>query len=269
MGHLRKVVAGMAFIGVLGVSACSSEVVDDSPPPVEVVEGYGVIQDGEYTLPGVPAQYLQGVNRRMLVPYEGDQAVGTIEIDPHAKLLYWIMEEGVAMRYPISVGRQGRSLTRPTTIRMKREWPGWTPTQNMLRTQPEVYGDFAGGLPGGLANPLGARALYLYQGGRDTYYRIHGTNDLGSIGNSGSAGCIRLFNHDIIDLYERVPNDTRVVIRSLEDSIRIEGEELANRGVELPAVIVDSDVIFASFEDDTNNAQISDDVMDGDIDPDS
>mgnify|MGYP000668997779 FL=1 len=113
----------------------------------------------------------------------------------------------------------------------------------MLRTEPEVYGPFAGGIPGGLASPLGARALYLYRGGKDTYFRIHGTNDLGSIGNSGSAGCIRLFNQDIIDLFDRIEMGTKVVIRTYEDSVRIEGEELAYRGVELPPYIADPDAI--------------------------
>jgi hypothetical protein len=104
----------------------------------------------------------------------------------------------------------------------------------MLRREPEIYGRYRNGVPGGLASPLGARALYLYRGSRDTYYRIHGTNDLSSIGNSGSAGCIRMFNHDAIDLYSRVPDGTPVVVRSYEESVRIEGPLMATRGVQLP-----------------------------------
>ena len=154
----------------------------------------------------------------------------------------------MSMRYPIGVGRLGRSLTRPTVIRRKEEWPGWTPTRNMLRREPEVYGAFSGGIPGGLASPLGARALYLYSGKRDTYYRIHGTNDLESVGNSGSAGCIRLFNHDAIDLYDRTPLGTRVLIRSYEDSVRIEGAQMANRGSELPPTIVSPETIYGATE---------------------
>jgi hypothetical protein len=120
----------------------------------------------------------------------------------------------------------------------------------MLRTQPEVYGPFARGVEGGLASPLGARALYLFRNGRDTHFRIHGTNDLPSIGNSGSAGCIRMFNHDIIDLYPRVPNGTDVVIRSYEDSVDLEGEALANRGVILQPNIIDPDLIYGTDDDD-------------------
>ncbi len=227
------------------LAACAPRL-DDMPtgeatgafPFSQIVEGYGVIEDAGYRLPPVPPQYLQGVNRRMQVDYFGGEAPGTVVIDPHAKFLFHVMEGQQAMRYPIAVGREGRSLRQPTVIRRKAEWPGWTPTANMLRSEPEIYEPFRGGIPGGLRSPLGARALYLYQGGRDTMYRIHGTNDLGSIGNSGSAGCIRLFNHDIIHLHDRVEMGARVLVRSYEDSVRLEGEAMANRGVELPPMIV-------------------------------
>ncbi|WP_281980982.1 L,D-transpeptidase [Thalassorhabdomicrobium marinisediminis] len=242
---------GAALLGLGLLVACGAAPVEEveligGVPADQIVEGYGLIQDGEYTLPPIPAEYLQGVNRRAFVPYNGPEAEGTIVVDIHAKLLYLVEEDGMARRYPIAVGRQGLSMRQPSVVRMKREWPGWTPTQNMLRTQPEVYGPFRRGVEGGLASPLGARALYLFQNGRDTHFRIHGTNDLPSIGNSGSAGCIRLFNHDIIDLYPRVPMGTRVVIRSYEESVRLEGEELANRGVVLPPNIVDPDVIYGA-----------------------
>jgi len=240
-----------ALVGVLllsGIAACSSpepvEVVQ-APEPVAFVEGYGPIIDNGYALPGVPPEYLEDPNFRKIVLYSGDEKPGTIEIDPHAKFLYFIEDDGTAIRYPIAVGRQGRSMRGTTVIRRKEEWPGWTPTNNMLRREPDVYGPFARGIPGGLRSPLGARALYLYVGSRDTMYRIHGTNDLASIGNSGSAGCIRLFNHDVIDLYERVPNGTRVVVRTLKDSIRLEGEEYAARGEELEATRVDPDLIYS------------------------
>ena len=233
-----------AVLGIVGLAACAAppppepEILIGGVPASQIVEGYGVVEDNGYTLPPIPPEYLQGVNRRAFVPYFGDERPGTIEIDPHAKFLYWVMEGGMAMRYPIAVGREGRGMRGETVISRRAEWPGWTPTANMLRREPEVYGPFRGGVPGGLSSPLGARALYLYRGGRDTFYRIHGTNDLQSIGNSGSAGCIRMFNQDIIDLYDRVPNGTRVVIRSFDDSVRIEGPEIANRGIELPPFIL-------------------------------
>jgi len=241
----------MSSLGLVAfVAACGAPVTElQSPqeaadnvlvngvPFSEIDPDYGVVEDGGYTLPPVPSEYLTGVNRRELVQYPGFETPGTIEIDPHAKFLYWVMADGMAWRYPIAVGREGRGISGDLVIGREAEWPSWTPTQNMIRTEPEVYSAFAGGVPGGLSNPLGARALYLYRGGRDTYYRVHGTNDLGSIGNSGSAGCIRMFNQDVIDLYNRVPVGADVAIRTYEDSVRIEGEALANRGVELPAVL--------------------------------
>ena len=253
-------------LGVLGISllaACSTEVeveveVIGGVPVTEIVEGYGLLEDGEYALPPIPPEYLQGVNQRAIVEYNGPESAGTIVIDPHAKLLYLVEEDGMARRYPIAVGRQGARMRRPSTIQLKREWPGWTPTANMLRSQPEVYGPFAQGVEGGLASPLGARALYLFQNGRDTHFRIHGTNDLPSIGNSGSAGCIRMFNHDIIDLYPLVPNGTLVVVRTKEQSVELEGEELANRGVILAPNIVDPDLIYGTDDEDENEDEVAD-----------
>lgn len=245
---------GLALCAALALAACAAPLPEQPPMPEEIiggvpasqiVPGYGLLEDMGYTLPPVPPEYLQGVNRRAYVPYRGDEPPGTIEIDPHAKFLYWIEPGGMAWRYPIAVGREGLGMSGRTTVGRKATWPSWTPTANMLRREPEVYGPYRNGVPGGLASPLGARALYLYRGGRDTFYRIHGTNDLSSIGNSGSAGCIRLFNHDIIDLYERVPNGTTVVVRTLEDSIRIEGPLMARRGIELPPFHISPERLYA------------------------
>lgn len=255
----RRAFASTLLLGALAACAGPRTEIDGASATQDhFIDGYGPLVDGDITLPGVPDRYLVGVNRRMQGTYLGDQPGGVIEIDPHAKFLYLIDHDGSAIRYPIAVGRAGKSLRRPTVVRRKAVWPGWTPTANMLRNEPEVYGPFARGVPGGLASPLGARALYLYSGKRDTYYRIHGTNDLGSIGNSGSAGCIRLFNQDAIDLYDRVADGTRVVIRTYEDSLRIEGEVDANRGVELPAKIVSAEDIYGATDLDPLAGAVSD-----------
>lgn len=232
----RAALRALVLCAALSLAACATPTVptSDGPSAAEAVQGYDTMQDGPYTLPVVPVAYLQGVNKRTIVPYRGAEAPGTIEIDPHAKFLYWVQPDGTAIRYPIAVGREGYGISGRLLIQRKAEWPSWTPTANMLRREPDVYGPYRNGVPGGLANPLGARALYLYRNGRDTYYRIHGTNDLSSIGNSGSAGCIRLFNQDAIDLFNRVPTSTPVVVRTYEESLRIEGPLMANRGVELP-----------------------------------
>jgi lipoprotein-anchoring transpeptidase ErfK/SrfK len=184
---------------------------------------YPGIQDGDFFIEPIAPQYLVSTNIRTEVEYFGPEDPGTIVVDVYARRLYYVMEGNRAMRYAIAVGREGTAFRGDATIRRKEEWPSWQPTRNMIRTRPDLYAAYAGGLPGGLENPLGARALYLYRGGRDTMFRIHGTIDPPSIGRQGSAGCIRLFNQDIIDLYNRVELGTPVRVRTLEQSRAIEG----------------------------------------------
>src|SRR5690606_13775527 len=123
--------------------------------------------------------------------------------------LYYVLGNGRAIRYGIGVGREGLALRGGAVVGRKAKWPSWTPTANMMRREPRNL-QFASGAPGGPNNPLGARALYLYRNGRDTMFRIHGTNQPASIGGAVSSGCIRMLNHDVIDLYERVPVGSRV-----------------------------------------------------------
>ena len=217
--------------------------VSEEPEPPQFLEGYGPMMDAGFNLPGIPDIYLQGVNRRMSGTYLGEAPPNSIDVDPYAKFLYHVKDDGTAVRYPVGVGRQGRTLSGRARIQLKRAWPGWTPTRNMLRREPEVYGPFRRGVPGGLASPLGARALYIYRGGRDTFYRVHGTNDLESIGNSGSAGCIRMFNQDIIHLYNAIETPMPINIRSEEESLRVDPENF-NRGIELPPKILSEEELF-------------------------
>ena len=140
------------------------------------------------------------------------QAPGTILVDTATRFLYLQEDEDSAWRYGIGVGRAGLAFRGTATVGRKAKWPPWTPTKNMIRREPHKYARYAGGVPGGPGNPLGARALYLYRDGRDTLYRIHGTDEPGSIGRSVSNGCIRMLNDHVIDLYERVPVGTRVVV---------------------------------------------------------
>lgn len=227
-------------------AACAPRVpVTEIEPPVSMsfLEGYGPLEDAGYVLPGIPSEYLQGVNRRMSGIYNGEAGPNTLDVDPYAKFLYHVREDGSTTRYPVGVGRAGRSIRGTTTMRIKREWPGWTPTRNMLRTEPDVYGPFRAGIPGGLRSPLGARALYLFRGNRDTHYRIHGTNDLESIGNSGSAGCIRMFNQDVIHLYDQIETPMKVRIRSPEESMRVDPENF-DRGIELPPKIISAEELL-------------------------
>ena len=215
-----------AILALPLLAACAGAPTTPKEPPV--VPGYEGIQDGEFFIEPVPEQYLYEGNRREDMPYAGDEAPGTIVVDTHTRKLYLVGEAGMATRYPIAVGREGLSFRGTGGIGRKAEWPSWQPTANMVRTRPDLYAAYAGGLPGGLINPLGARALYLYRGGRDSMFRIHGTSDAASIGHATSAGCIRLFNQDIIDLYNRVPTGTRVKVRTEAESLAIEGPQMTD-----------------------------------------
>jgi lipoprotein-anchoring transpeptidase ErfK/SrfK len=146
-----------------------------------------------------------------LVYYPGYPA-GTVVVDPRNHFLFHIGSDGLAMRYGIGVGRAGLSLTGIAVVGRKAEWPFWRPTDAMIRRSPGRYARYARGVPGGPRNPLGARALYLYRDGVDTMYRIHGTTEPASIGQSVSNGCIRMINDHVIELYERVPLGATVVV---------------------------------------------------------
>jgi len=137
---------------------------------------------------------------------------GTIVVDPRNHFLYLVQSRLHARRYGVGVGRAGLAFKGVAKIKRKAKWPRWTPTKNMIRREPKKYARYARGVPGGAKNPLGARALYLYKGNRDTYFRIHGTIQPSSIGRSVSSGCIRMLNEHVKDLYERVPIGTRVVV---------------------------------------------------------
>ena len=142
-------------------------------------------------------------------------APGEILVLPRSFYLYWVTEPGRARRYGVGVGKAGLEFTGTATIDRKREWPGWRPTAEMIEREPHKYTEFIDNdyiQPGGPGNPLGARALYLFQNGRDTYFRIHGTTQPKSIGQSVSNGCIRMLNEHVRDLYARIPLGTRVTV---------------------------------------------------------
>lgn len=140
-------------------------------------------------------------------------SAGEIHVDPNSYRLYWTLPNNMAIRYTVGIGRKGLYETGAFRIGRKAKWPSWTPTPQMIRREPGTYARFADGVPGGPNNPLGARALYLYtEHGRDSMLRIHGTNAPWTVPSSVSNGCARLVNSHIVDLYERVPVGTRVVL---------------------------------------------------------
>ena len=130
--------------------------------------------------------------------------VGSIHVDAVARFLYHIETGGTAMRYGVAIARGDLYIPGIYTIQRKAKWPGWTPTQNMIRRDPDLYAQHAGGVKPGPTNPLGSRALYLYRGSRDSYLRIHGTPEPGTIGGRASSGCVRMVMPHINDLYDNV-----------------------------------------------------------------
>ena len=140
---------------------------------------------------------------------------GQILVMPKAHFLYFVTGENKALRYGVGVGKAGLEFQGDAVIQAKKEWPTWRPTNEMIEREPRTYARFVGNTdaqPGGPNNPLGARALYLFKDGRDTYFRIHGTTQPSSIGRSVSNGCIRMINDHVKDLYKRVPLGTVVTV---------------------------------------------------------
>jgi len=173
---------------------------------------YGSIRDGNITIPALDLSSVDPSLLRQQVGWHGPQRPGNIVVRIDERRLYFVLDGGRAMRYAVGVGRaEALNFNGRAVIGRKEKWPRWTPTATMMAAMPR-YRPYAGGMPGGLGNPLGARALYLYRDGRDTYFRLHGTNEPDSIGHAVSSGCIRLFNQDIVDLYDRVPVGAPVTV---------------------------------------------------------
>jgi lipoprotein-anchoring transpeptidase ErfK/SrfK len=130
------------------------------------------------------------------------------------RFLYLVRENGRALRYGVGIGRDGFAWSGRAIVQWKQEWPKWTPPASMIARQPELerWSAANGGMPPGLDNPLGARALYIFQNGVDTLYRVHGSPEYKSIGKAVSSGCVRLINQDVCDLYDRVPTRTPILV---------------------------------------------------------
>lgn len=213
MSRLR-VTAAAIFIS-LALSGCASTDLAWLGLPYDATESdrrnYAALNSERFPLGAVDLGRLDPQYRRQQVSYQTTEPAGTIIVDTPARFLYLVTGNGRAMRYGIEVGREGFGWSGSATIARKSEWPKWTPPAEMVARDPRTA-PFANGMPGGPENPLGARALYLYQDGRDTLYRIHGGGRPGSLGKATSSGCIRLLDHDVIDLFQRAPIGTRTVV---------------------------------------------------------
>lgn len=164
---------------------------------------YASMADEGFVLPEVPYKKLDPKHRRQIVVDPTGEAPGTIVVHLQERHLYLVQEGGDAIRYGVGIGRDGFVWSGRAEIQYGKKWPTWTPPKEMIARKPEVA-KWANGQPGGLDNPLGARALYIYKDGADTGFRVHGSPEWNSIGKAMSSGCVRMINQDVIDLYNRV-----------------------------------------------------------------
>jgi lipoprotein-anchoring transpeptidase ErfK/SrfK len=223
----RRNFLNTAALGAASVAISACTTIRRERPPVQpaYVEPplggyatmYGPMIDEGFEIPAVPIEKIDPQFLRQIVPDPTGQRPGTIVVDTTGHFLYLVREGGQAIRYGVGLGRAGFEWAGDAVVQWKQKWPKWTPPDEMIARQPELakYSADNGGMPPGLTNPLGARALYLFQGGEDTLYRLHGSPEWNSIGKSVSSGCVRLMNQDIIDLYDRVPAKTPVQVTSV------------------------------------------------------
>lgn len=195
---IRKILAGLA----LGALAAASAFADARPAFAQT----SIQRLYQATRPPLPKM---GPSFRQAVAFQTKEPAGTIIVSKDERMLYLVTGEGRALRFRISVGREGFGWTGTVKVGAKQEWPEWRPPADMRSRQLELP-QF---VPAGPYNPLGARALYLYKAGRDTLYRIHGTNDPDGVGFDGTSGCFRLTNTDIMDLFDRVTVGAKVVVK--------------------------------------------------------
>lgn len=211
---------------VMALSACVPETTQVAVPAPAVVAApapqpnaahYASFVDGSFAIPAVPVEKVPAAYQRQDVAFDSNEAPGTIIINPAQRHLYLITGKGTATQYGISVGKAGFEWSGVATVTGRKNWPTWTPPKEMIARKPELA-KWEKGQPGGPTNPLGARALYLTTNGVDYGYRIHGTPDWWSIGKNASSGCIRMINQDVMELFNRVPEGTKVVVLNSDGS---------------------------------------------------
>ncbi len=200
--------AGCNTVGVPGLPD-QAELPDET---FDYAQAYAALEDGEYTWPAINYKSFDRIYWRQVVDYDSRERPGTIIVDPYNNFLYWTLGGNKALRYGIGVGRAGFAWSGEALVRVKREHPIWRPPREMIARKPSLEKYWEKGYPAGLKNPLGARAMDLWQGAKDTLFRIHGTNKPSSIGKNVSSGCIRMWQQDVIDLFNRVPLRTKVIV---------------------------------------------------------
>jgi len=218
----RSILTSVALAATLALGGCAT--FQNLGPAVPIHQpdaaDYAAMKDGKFDLPAIPIHRIDKKYWRQTVDYKTSEPVGTVIVDTPNRFLYLVEPDGKAMRYGIGVGKAGFAWEGDAYIAWKQEWPKWTPPKEMIARTPSLrkYGG-ENGMPGGLMNPLGARALYLFSpDGKDTLYRIHGNPEWQSIGHAVSSGCIRMMNQDVIDLYNRVSvgRQAKVVVKQAD-----------------------------------------------------
>lgn len=186
-----------------------------APTEAELATRYAALEDGGFKLPAIPYKQIDPRLYRQRVENTTGQQPGTVVVDVPSRYLYVVEPGGTAMRYGVGLGRAGFAWSGEGVIQWRQKWPRWKPPAEMIARQPELakFSVENGGQEPGPDNALGARALYIFQNGKDTLYRLHGTKEWSSIGKAVSSGCVRLLNQDVIDLYERVPYKAKIIVR--------------------------------------------------------
>ena len=197
-----------AGLGALGLAGCA---ISDDMSLADAAKLYGPAPEEKFPIPAVDVTKIDPKYYRQTVHYDSNEAVGTIIVDPSHYYVYRIEGDGNATRYGANVGRAGFLWSGEAYVGRKAEWPVWTPPREMIQRQPEAA-KYAGGMPPGLDNPLGARTLYLYQNGVYTLFTIYSTSDPETIGTNLTSGCTGLLSQDMIDLYSRTPVKTKVIV---------------------------------------------------------
>lgn len=213
---LARPVKAVALLALLALTACVQPTLSPSSSnqslPKADTNYYVATTDAGFAIPALPVEEIPETYRRQVVAFESNEPAGTIIINPKTKLLYYVLGDNKAIRYGVGVGRAGFEWSGEAIVADRKPWPTWTPPAEMIARDPAKYSKYAGGQPGGLTNPLGARAIYLTSGGKDYGYRIHGSPEWRSIGKNASSGCIRMINQDVIDLYNRLKGGEKVVV---------------------------------------------------------
>ncbi|MCF1468276.1 L,D-transpeptidase family protein [Agrobacterium vitis] len=233
--RIRNALTVLGLFSTLAITGCSTTSEADSKKTAEAApvvapvaaqasvetaqifdDSYGPVTDAGYALPGIPIQKVNPKFRRQIIAFDTTERPGTIIVNTKERFLYYVLPNGKAIRYGIGVGKDGFAWQGQAYIAWKQEWPTWHPPKEMAVRKPEVAKYVENGMGPSISNPLGARAMYLFNDkGQDTLFRIHGSPEWASIGTAASSGCIRMINQDVIDLYSRVlpGKATKVIVQ--------------------------------------------------------